>query len=128
MTTRLKRHPFLSLFDGADPNASTASRPGTTVPTQALFFLNDPLVHTAAKAWAESLLRSESSDSARLRRAWQGALQRDPDPEELVDALGFLESYRVELSANTSAEDAGVQPFAALLRMLPGSNEFLYVD
>jgi len=128
MTTRLKRHPFLSLFDGADPNASTASRPGTTVPTQALFFLNDPLVHTAAKAWAESLLRSESSDSARLRRAWQGALQRDPDPEELVDALGFLESYRVELSANTSVEDAGVQPLAALLRMLPGSNEFLYVD
>jgi hypothetical protein len=32
MTGRLKRHPFLALFDGADPNASTADRLGTTVP------------------------------------------------------------------------------------------------
>jgi hypothetical protein len=128
MTTRLKRHPFLSLFDGADPNASTASRPGTTVPTQALFFLNDPLVHTAAKNWAEVLVQSESNDSARLRKAWQRALQRDPDPEELAEALAFLKSYRGQLPANTSAEETLAQPLAALLRILPGSNEFLHVD
>jgi hypothetical protein len=128
MTTRLKRHPFLSLFDGADPNASTASRPGTTVPTQALFFLNDPLVHTAAKNWAVALLQSESGDSERLRQAWQRALQRDPDAEELAEALAFLESYRGQLPADTSADDARLQSLAALLRMLPGSNEFLYVD
>ena len=69
MTTRLKRHPFLSLFDGADPNASTASRPGTTVPTQALFFLNDPLVHTAAKNWAVALLQSVPGEGHGLAAA-----------------------------------------------------------
>src|SRR5207342_1510539 len=42
MTQRLKRHPFLALFDGADTNASTPSRGATTVPTQALFLMNDP--------------------------------------------------------------------------------------
>ncbi|HQR41495.1 MAG TPA: DUF1553 domain-containing protein, partial [Gemmatales bacterium] len=45
MTQRLKRHPFLALFDGADPNASTADRLVTTVPTQSLYFLNDPFLH-----------------------------------------------------------------------------------
>ncbi|HQZ64855.1 MAG TPA: PSD1 and planctomycete cytochrome C domain-containing protein, partial [Planctomycetaceae bacterium] len=44
MTQRLKRHPFLALFDGPDTNASTPDRLGTTVPTQALYFLNDPFV------------------------------------------------------------------------------------
>ena len=44
MSQRIQRHPFLALFDGADPNASTAAS-GRTTPTQALFFMNDPFVH-----------------------------------------------------------------------------------
>jgi len=46
MTQRQCRQPYLALFDGADANASTAERSTTTVPTQALFFLNDPLSTT----------------------------------------------------------------------------------
>src|SRR5205085_8936754 len=49
MTQRISRHPFLALFDGADPNASTAERRTTTVPTQALYFLNDPFIHAKAE-------------------------------------------------------------------------------
>src|SRR5206468_9698451 len=45
MNQRLRRHPFLALFDGPDPNASTPRRTETTVPTQALFLMNDPFVH-----------------------------------------------------------------------------------
>ena len=56
MTQRIKRHPFLALFDGADPNATTAERSTTTVPTQALFFLNDPFVHAKAERCAARLL------------------------------------------------------------------------
>ena len=52
MTQRIKRHPFLALFDGADPNATTAVRLATTVPTQALYFLNDPFVHAKAEKYA----------------------------------------------------------------------------
>jgi cytochrome c553 len=128
MTPRLKRHPFLALFDGADPSASTASRPGTTVPTQALFFLNDPLVHRAAERWADYLLQSSADRQELLRQAWQQALQRDPEPEELVAAAAFLETYRARLPADTPADAARSQPLAALLRTLLGSNEFLHVD
>ena len=56
MTQRIKRHPFLSLFDGPDPNSSTPRRDATTVPTQSLFFLNDPFVHAKSDALAAKLM------------------------------------------------------------------------
>src|SRR5205823_3726338 len=56
MTQRIQRHPFLALFDGADTNASTARRDVSTVPTQALFFMNDPFVHARAEGLARRLL------------------------------------------------------------------------
>ena len=40
MQQRLKRHPFLALFDGADSNVSTARRELTTVTTQALSLIH----------------------------------------------------------------------------------------
>ena len=49
MTQRLKRHPFLALFDGADPNTTTPQRLTTTAPTQALYFLNDAFVHAKSQ-------------------------------------------------------------------------------
>lgn len=45
MVQRQRRHPILPLFDGADSNSSTATRQTTTVPTQALYFMNDPFFH-----------------------------------------------------------------------------------
>ena len=56
MTQRISRHPFLALFDGADPNASTALRSLTTTPAQALFMMNDPTVHQQSAALATRLL------------------------------------------------------------------------
>src|SRR5258706_594008 len=56
MTQRLKRHPYLALFDGADTNASTPRRQDTTVPTQSLFLMNDPFVHEQAAGLARRLL------------------------------------------------------------------------
>ena len=55
INVRNRRHPFLGLFDGADPNATTPARQATTVPTQALYFLNDPFFHDRAAA----LLRAQ---------------------------------------------------------------------
>src|SRR4029079_8273738 len=52
MTVRNRRQPFMGLFDGADPNATTPQRQVTTVPTQALYFMNDPLFHAQAAALA----------------------------------------------------------------------------
>lgn len=127
MTQRLKRHPFLALFDGADPNATTAERLGTTVPTQALFFLNDPFIHAKAESWAARLQAASDDESDRIQRAWRSALGRQPTEVELAEAAEFLSAYRAELAA-LNVDNADLRSLAAYLRTIIGSNEFLHVD
>ncbi len=127
MTQRIKRHPFLALFDGADPNASTAERRTTTVPTQALFFLNDPFVHASAEQFGARVLAAATAEPDRVKAAYRLALGRDPRPAEATEAAEFLAAYRSELTAagNDTGEPA---VWAAFARVLFGSNEFLTVD
>ena len=127
MVQRLKRHPFLSLFDGADPNATTADRLVTTVPTQALFFLNDPFVHAKAIKWAKRLQLLGLDENGRIELAWRESMGRIPVEAEKRDAVEFINAYRSELKAN-GVPDIEVAAFAAYLRTIFGSNEFLYVD
>ena len=115
MTTRLKRHPFLALFDGPDPNSSTAGRQTTTVPTQALFFLNDPLVHRCADRLAAELVKLPD-DAARVDQACRllyGRPGRDRDREVAARFLGG----RTDAAA-----------WAGWVRVLFGTNELVYVD
>ncbi len=127
MTQRLKRHPFLSQFDGADPNATTAERLGTTVPTQALFFLNDPFVHTKAEKWAARLQATNPDEVQRIEQAWRRAFGRAPTEIERAEATEFLAAYRTELAA-AKMDNVEVRSLAAYLRTLIGSNEFLHVE
>ena len=124
MVQRIKRHPFLALFDGADPNASTAIRRTTTVPTQALYFLNDPFVHEKAMKFAERLQAASSDEKKQIELATRLALGRLPADEEQSEAAAFLTAYREALGA---AGDAS-QALAAYVRTLFGSNEFLHCD
>jgi len=129
MTQRLRRHPFLALFDGADPNASTAERSETTVPTQALFMMNDPFVHAQAAALGQQLLAHALNDSGRVRRAFEIAFARGPNSEEERDGIEFLQRYRRELSMTAGAEgEREKEVWAAFARTLFARNEFIYVD
>ena len=127
MTQRLKRHPFLALFDGADPNATTAERLGTTVPTQALFFLNDLFVHAKAEKWATRLQAASPDEKTRIEHAWLRAIGRSPRAIEQIEATEFLTAYRAELTA-AKMDNVETRSLAAYLRTLIGSNEFLHVD
>jgi hypothetical protein len=127
MTQRLKRHPFLALFDGPDPNATTPSRLETTVPTQALYFLNDPFVYAKSEAWAKRLLASNADEARQIELAYRGAFSRMPSITEQSDAVDFLAAYRQELLA-TGQDNRDVRALAGFVRTLFGSNEFLHVD
>ena len=127
MTQRIKRHPFLTLFDGADPNASTADRRTTTVPTQALYFLNDPFIHAKSEKFAERLAKLGRDDAERITAAYRLAVSRPPTDTERSEALDFLAMYRSELAAAKKGS-VDTLAFAALGRVLFGSNEFLTVD
>jgi len=111
---RNRRHPFFALFDGADPNATTPQRQATTVPTQALYFLNDPFFH----AQASSLVARANGKPEDLFRL---ALQRTPTEKDLAFVKAFFGKYRAEKATDAEA-------CAALARVLLASNEFLHVE
>ena len=124
MTQRIKRHPFLALFDGADPNSCTGRRDSTTVPTQALFYLNDPFVHARADGLARRLA-ALPDDPARLDRASRLIFGRPPREREIAIASRFLAG---DEAGGSSPEDRHRAAWAAWLRVMFSSNEFTYVD
>src|SRR4029077_14096010 len=82
MTQRIQRHPFLALFDGADTNASTATRVTSTTPLQALYLMNDPFVHAQARKLTERLMAECADDSGRIERAYALLFGRPPTGKE----------------------------------------------
>jgi len=96
MVQRQRRHPFLALFDGADPNASTPLRQTTTIPSQALFFLNDPFFHAQAAQCAATWMNLPD-DAARIAQAFRTFFQREPSAAERTQAWQFIASYPASL-------------------------------
>ena len=121
MQQRLRRHPFLLLFDGADPNSSTAQRQATTTPLQSLFMMNDPFIHKRAESFAARVLREKTDEAARIERAFQILYARPPSPEEVQLAASHL----AKLTANQLSPEKAWQ---SLSRALLAANEFLYLD
>lgn len=124
MQQRLKRHPFLSLFDGADVNVPTARRELTTVPTQALYLMNSEFVHQQSMGLAGRIV-SHDGGKARMSFAYNVTLGRAPRTDEAAAAIKFLAAYRESLDDSDEAE---VQAWAGLARTLLTRNEFLFVD
>jgi Protein of unknown function (DUF1553)/Protein of unknown function (DUF1549)/Planctomycete cytochrome C len=128
MQQRIKRHPFLALFDGADPNVSTARRENTIVPTQALYLMNNALVHESAMGISESCATA-SSPVAAIDALYQRCLSRQARQDEMERAVKFLEQYA---AMQTQLEPAGEHhtrsAWAALARTLITRNEFLFVE
>ena len=129
MTQRIQRHPYLAVFDGADPSTSTPARPTSTTPLQALFLLNDPLVHGQAEKIAERLLGTAADDAGRVRAAYALLYARIPAEPEATTALAWLDSTRTRLrSGGTSDDRLAKDSWAALVRVLIRLNEFVYLD
>ena len=129
MQQRLKRHPFLALFDGADSNVSTARRELTTVPTQALYLMNNEFVHQRAAGMAKRLLSGASDEASRTELAWQLAFGRSPTSDELSDASAFMKRYARAVAENDSSDNSlDVKVWSALVRTIFTRNEFLFVD
>ncbi len=119
---RNRRHPFLGLFDGADPNASTPQRQTTTVPTQALYFLNDPFFHAQAEKLAG---RVTARPAERVIELFRLALQRPPTDKDHEFADTFLARYGKMF---VDKPDADTAAWNALARVLLASNVFLFVE
>ncbi len=149
MQQRLKRHPFLGLFDGADGNVSVGHRELTTVPTQALFLMNNPFVHERAESLARRFLATmllatprptnERTDEGvegrieeRIGELFVVALGRPATEGETAEAREFVAAYRSSLANRRDVvkteHEAQLAGWSAFIRTLLVRNEFLYVD
>ena len=117
MQQRLRRHPFLGLFDGSDPNSSTATRQNSTTPLQSLFIMNDRFIHERAVDFSTRIAAASGDDQRRLEAAFLVLYARPPEPEELKLATAYLTNY--------PARDKAWQ---SISRALLSSNEFIYLD
>ena len=123
MTQRIQRHPYLAIFDGADPSTSTPARTTSTTPLQALWLLNDPFVHEQASRVADRLIDHAREETARVRFAYELLFARPPAAEELAAATTFLNRARQQLGGGDDAE-----AWRAYVRALFRVNEFVYLD
>lgn len=118
MVQRQRRHPFLALFDGADPNASTPVRETTIVPTQALYFINDPFFHDQARMLSQRVVGGSGDIAERLEQIYRISLQRSATDREQSRWRRFLDRFPGDES----------QAWEAVARVLLASNEFLHLD
>jgi hypothetical protein len=119
-TARWDRSSFATLFDAANPDASTEKRTVSTVAPQALLFLNHPFVATQARRLAERLATEVPDDGdARIGLAYRLLFGRAVRPEEAAICRDFL-------SRNRHPHAAADWP--GLAHLLLCSNEFIYVD
>ncbi|HJQ81751.1 MAG TPA: PSD1 and planctomycete cytochrome C domain-containing protein [Lacipirellulaceae bacterium] len=129
MTQRIQRHPYLAIFDGADPSASTGERMTSTTPLQALYLMNDPFLHEQARRVAERIMHHAPDDERRTAYAYELLLARPPMVDEQTQAKKFLEKARKLLQNNKSAvADLEVEAWSAYVRSLFRLNEFVYLD
>ena len=129
MQQRIRRQPFLDLFDGSDPNAITGVRPITTTALQALYTMNDPFFHAQADSLAVRVGMAYNTDLERLRYAYRLILGRVPANDEVHDARQFLAGARKSVEGTAVPEDQrNRQAWAALMRVLLASNEFITLD
>lgn len=129
MIQRNRRHPFLSLFDGADPNLSVAMRTPTTTPVQALYLLNSPLVHEQSLGLASRLLDRDIKDRNRVGFLAEITQARSCEEAEIQEATAFVQEYSQALiSSGQTPQAAQKNAWAALARVYLTANAFLHLE
>ena len=96
-------HPSLVAFDAPSREECSVDRPRSNTPQQALVLLNDPTYVEAARALAETMMRTGKTTEQRIDAAFRKALQRPATAEEakiLSDLYErHLKQYQSEVKA-----------------------------
>lgn len=121
--------PMMLAFDTPAPFSTVGRRTVSNVPAQALILMNDPLVLEQARRWAErSLAVPGRSDEARVTALYEAAFSRPPSPEELQDAIAFLESQSARLGIPDSQRRTALPAWTDLCHVLFNLKEFVFIE
>ena len=133
---RTQPYPFLVNFDSPDFRAPTCRRERSNTPLQALNLLNDPALSEAWQALATRILAEagESGFGARLGRAYELALGREPTPRESVRFSSYVPELRADAEALEKSLDlptvdgldkSDIVAWAGVARILMNLDEFV---
>jgi hypothetical protein len=115
-------YPMFAAFDPPELMTSCPRRQETTVPTQALTLLNNPVVREQSAAFARRLVQECGDDPEKIAaRAWMLAFGRPIRAKEMEKAVRFLEDRSTALGDSQAALEE-------LCLALFNANEFITID
>jgi hypothetical protein len=83
----------LRVFDFANPDLHIPQRPDTTVPQQALFFMNSPFVVERARALVRrSDVQGAGTSEKRVQQLYQAIYGREPTRDQVKAGVEFVKS------------------------------------
>jgi hypothetical protein len=124
-------NPMFLAFDTPAPFSTMGRRNVSNVPAQALTLLNDPLILTESREWAERVLDEPGlGTSERIERLYNEAFGRPPTPAEAAAGLSFLNRSEEDAAAGPAADRAERtrRAWADLCHVLINVKEFIYVE
>jgi hypothetical protein len=127
MQQRIRRHPWLDLFDGADTNATTGLRTVNITALQALSAMNSPFVHEQADNLAVRVGMAYTTPASRIGYAYKLLFSRRPTAAELSEGQKYIQQAEASLTA-FEREERPRAAWASYMRVLLSANEFLYLD
>ncbi len=95
---------MLSAFDFSSPDQHAPMRFVTTVPQQALFFLNSPFVAEQAEYVGARVDRADAAKG--VRQMYRILFAREPDPAEIEAGVQFLSQTKDDTAKPAEAENA----------------------
>ncbi len=113
---------LLRVFDFPNPDSHSPQRPITTVPQQALFVMNSPVILERAKRFVQSTTFQQIEQTQRLEFLYQKFFQRQPAEEEVQVANQFFASW------DTSGDEPKMDAWQQFTHLLLMTNEFMFVD
>ncbi len=121
---RGRGYEMFNTFDYSESGAHLAQRPHTTVPHQALFMMNSPLVRDSAERLASRLTEAHPQEQIDLvRRIYLRLFGRPATHQETQRAQATLHSFSESLEPDAARTALGL-----LIHSLMATNEFIYVD
>jgi hypothetical protein len=109
---RSQPQPFMTVLDCADPSMQVSKRNESLSPLQALSLLNNALIISSSKHFAEKLSETRGDLAAQVHRSYIEATGRPPSTSDEADLTAYAQHY-------------GLQNYCRLLLNL---NEFSFVD
>jgi hypothetical protein len=118
---RRNLNDLFSTFDFANPDMTNGRRFETTVPKQALFLMNSPIIYEQIKnVVSRPEFQILNNDNARVIFLYDIIYQRIPNQEEIQTALAYISSVKTEPNK--------VSPWEKFAHILMMGNEMVFVN